>query len=157
MFALPVHLLRQILVDLWWILGAPWDQLWSHVDDLFVILTTQLQCGFQTCYFCDLGVDMAPGCDAEIYSFGKVIVLGVPVEALGLILGGFGRPRDHLFSFWGHGKEVRISTDFRWFPGGAKILRRARFKGKSPSFWSLLTIENCRQQTEISNLSIDNC
>ena len=53
--------------------------------------------------FCDLGMDMAPGCDARkcwkhneyngfryIYILGEVRVLGVPGEALGVILGGFG-------------------------------------------------------------------
>ena len=34
-----------ILVDISWILGGPWEQLWNHVDDLSVIWTTQLQCG----------------------------------------------------------------------------------------------------------------
>ena len=54
-------------------------------------------------FFIDLGVDMAPGCDARmclkhnkycyfrlICSFGKVRVLGVPGHALGVILEGFG-------------------------------------------------------------------
>ena len=55
------------IIDSFWItLGAPWDQLWSHVDDFFVIWTTQLQCGFQSGFFSDLGVDMAPGYDAQM-------------------------------------------------------------------------------------------
>ena len=41
--------------------GSPGDPLWSHFDDLFAIWTTQLQCGFQNGFFCDLGMDRAPG------------------------------------------------------------------------------------------------
>ena len=95
-------------------MGAPWDQLWNHFDDFFVIWTTQLQCGFQSGFFSDLGMDMAPGCDAQmclkhnkyccfrsIYSFGKVRVLGVPGKDLGFILGGFWRPWVHFSSFLG--------------------------------------------------------
>ena len=46
--------------------GNPWDQLWSHFDDFFVIWSTQLQCGFQSSFFSHLGVDMAPGCNARM-------------------------------------------------------------------------------------------
>ena len=53
-----------ILVDFWWILEPPWDQLWFHIGDFFVIWTTQWQHGFHGCFFVDLGSDMAPECDA---------------------------------------------------------------------------------------------
>ena len=57
-----------MLVDFWWILGPPWDQLWIHVGDFFVIWTTQWQHGFHSCFFVDLGADMAPECDAWMSS-----------------------------------------------------------------------------------------
>ena len=56
-----------ILVDFWWFLGSPWDQLWSHFDDFFVIWTIKLEYSFQSLFFSDFGLDIAPGCDAWMY------------------------------------------------------------------------------------------
>ena len=64
--ALPVHLCRQVLVDF----DGFWEPLGTNfgfiLTTFFVIWTTQLQCGFQSGFFSDLGVDMAPGCDARM-------------------------------------------------------------------------------------------
>ena len=48
----------------------------------------------------------------------------------------------------------RIFDDFR---EGPQNPRPARLGGKSLALKSLLTIDNCIQQTEISNLRLDNC
>ena len=48
--------------------GIPWDQLWIHFDDVFIIWPTQLQHTFHSSFFVDLGADMAPGCEAWMFS-----------------------------------------------------------------------------------------
>ena len=137
---------------------------------LFVIWTTQLRCGFQSSFFCDLGVDRAPGCDAwmclkhgkyngfgEIYTLRKVWDLGVPGEALGTISGGFRSPLGHFFPFFMVLEGKGILMDFWWFPGGPQILSSPKLEGKSPGKNALLSTYNYRQQTAISNLRTENC
>ena len=47
--------------------------------------------------------------------------------------------------------------EFSRISRGAQILRWARVGGKSLGAGVLLPTDNCRQQTEISNLTTDNC
>ena len=85
-----------IWVDFWWISGAPGDQLWSHFEDLFVIWTTQLQCGFQSGFLViwewTRNQDAMPGC-------GKVWVLGVQGKLWASFWEAFGDPGFTLSGF----------------------------------------------------------
>ena len=102
-------------------IGNPWGTNLASFEDFFVIWTIKVQCGFQSCFLCDLGVDMAPACDVwmcskhskyngfrQIYTFAKVQVFGVSGKDLGFILGGFWRPWDHFSSFLKVPEDVGI-------------------------------------------------
>ena len=53
-----------ILFDLFWISAPHWDQLWEFIRQRLGDVDHQIGVQFPEFVFIDLGVDMAPGCDA---------------------------------------------------------------------------------------------